>query len=62
MVVSFYRNLLTKLVKLEDQNAASELLETIPPLISEEDNLKLVRPLLEEEINLTIFMMEKDKA
>lgn len=61
MVVSFYRNLLIKLVE-EDQNASREFLENIPPLITKEDNLKLLATLFEEEITSMIFMMDKDKA
>lgn len=59
MVVTFYQNLLTKLVE-EDINIIKEILENIPLLISKEDNLKLLAPFLEEEITSTFFMMDKD--
>lgn len=61
MVVSFYKNLLTKSME-EDQNMTNELLENIPQLLGEEDNQKLIEPFIEEEIIDTIFMMDKDKT
>ena len=61
MVVSFYKNFLTKWGE-EDQNATQELLENIPSLISKDDNRRLLAPLSDKEITTTIFVMDKDKA